>query len=371
MRTGTYRPGMRRIETFELAEWVTKYTDKIQHDLTNSSIQTPTLSEMGIRPDYDGFQAARPSLRGVLNRTLAKTFNVPEDEILVTCGGSEALFLAIVSTIQRGDDVVATVPNYAPIFKIPGLIGARVRFVESRFEDEFLPDIQRLQEALSSETKLLILTNSNNPSGRKLNGKMLEEIMNLAGETTVVVDEAFREFGFEDAPPVAATLSDNCLSLGTMSKFYGLGDLRIGWIMGNRSLIERARKLKYWTTIDNSVYAEMVASKVLEEGDSFVDRAHRFYAENVRIVEDWISSRDDLEWVKPDGGLVCFPKFKIPLGSIELARRLVVEHSVAIGPGTYFNMEGHFRLCFTRSSGNVREALNALGRGLDAITTRP
>jgi aspartate/methionine/tyrosine aminotransferase len=362
---------MAKIETFELAEWVVKHADRVKHDLNSSAIHTPNLSEMGMRIDYDAFQAARASLRGLLNQTLAKTFNIPEDEILVTCGGSEALFLAIASMLRPGDNVVVTLPNYAPIFKIPRIVGARVRFVESRFEDGFLPDIPRLKEALSSRAKLLIVTNSNNPSGRKLNRKMLDEVLNLSSETTVVVDEAFREFGFENAAPIAATLSGNCLSLGTMSKFYGLGDLRIGWIMGNRNLLERARKLKYWITIENSIYSEMVASKVLEERDSFVERARRLYNENVRIVEDWISSRDDLEWMKPDGGLVCFPKFKLPLSSIELARRLAEEHSVAIGPGAYFNLEQHFRLCFTRGPANVREALNALGRGLDAIRTRP
>ena len=192
----------------------------------------------------------------------------------------------------------------------------------------------------------------------------------MAGDRPVIVDEAFREFGFEHAPPVGATLRENCISLGTMSKFYGVEDFRIGWIIGEKEFIAKAKKLKNWTTIENSIFSEMMASKVLQQHEEFVKRARRFYQENIRVVEEWIRSRDELEWSKPDCGLISFPKFKIPIGSVELAKRLAEDYHVAIGPGAFFNFEGHFRLCFTRSREEVQEALAALGRGLDDVKRR-
>jgi aspartate/methionine/tyrosine aminotransferase len=359
-----------QIGTFDLAEWVTGYSDIIKHNLTNSSIKTPLLSEMGVRVDYDVFQRNRPSLKGTLKRTLGELFRVPEHDILVTCSGSEALFLAIGSTVKAGDEVIVTTPNYAPTYEVPRLIGAQVTFVPSRFEDGFQPDMGKLGELLSKRTKLIVLTNSNNPSGRMIDRKNLEEILELAGDTPVIVDEAFREFGFENAPPVGATVRENCLSLGTMSKFYGVEDLRIGWVIGKREFIEKAKKLKNWTTIENSIFSETMASKVLQQHEEFVRRARRFYQENVRVVEEWIRTRDELEWNKPDCGLISFPKFKIPIGSVELAKRLAEDYHVAIGPGAFFNYEGHFRLCFTRSREEVQEALAALGRGLDDLKGR-
>jgi aspartate/methionine/tyrosine aminotransferase len=356
-----------RIEAFDLADWVIDYASGVQHNLTNSSIKTPLLSEMGIRVDYDEFQRKRHSFRGALKRTIAHTYDVPEDSVLVTCSGSEAIFLVVGSTIQTGDEVIVTTPSYAPTYQVPHLFGARVKYVHSHLEDGFQPDVTKLSEAISSSTKLLVLTNSNNPSGCMINGKMLQEILEIAGDSNVIVDEAFREFGFKNAPPIGAALRENCLSLGTMSKFYGVEDLRIGWIIAKKELIERAGKLKNWVTIENSVFSEMIASIVLEARERFVGRARGFYDENVALVEQWIRTRSELEWVKPNAGLICFPRFNMPISSVELGRQLVEEHGVAIGPGAFFNAEGHFRLCFTRTREEVREALAALGRGLDSI----
>jgi len=358
---------IQHIGTFDLAEWVLGHTGSIKHNLTNSSIKTPLLSEMGIRVDYDKFQQDRPSLKGRLKRTLGGLLQVPEKDILISCSGSEALFLAIGSIIRTGDEVIVTTPNYAPTYEIPRLLGARVSFVPSRFEEGFQPDVEKLSELYTKQTKLIVMTNSNNPSGRMIDPKKLEEILELAGDTPVIVDEAFREFGFEKAPAVGATIRENCISLGTMSKFYGGEDLRIGWIIGKNEFIERSRKLKNWTTIENSIFSEMLASKVLEQHEEFVKRARRFYQENSKVVEEWIHSRGELEWKKPDCGLICFPRFNLPIGSVELAKKLVEESHVAVGPGAFFNCEGHFRLCFTREKEEVQESLEALGRGLDTI----
>lgn len=146
------------------------------------------------------------------------------------------------SSIKAGDEVIVTTPNYAPTFQIPRLFGANVRQIPSIMEDGFQPNVAQLSEAISPKTKLLILTNSNNPTGCMINKKLLQEILGLAQDSKIIVDEAFREFGFENAPPIAATLQDNCLSLSTMSKFYGLEDLRIGSIIARKEMIELAKE---------------------------------------------------------------------------------------------------------------------------------
>jgi aspartate/methionine/tyrosine aminotransferase len=356
------------IESFDLAEWVTHYTGRIKHNLTNSSIKPPFLKDMGITVDYDEFQRNRNSCKGKFKATLAETFDVPESNVLVTCSGSEALFLAMGSLLKPGDEAIVTTPNYAPLFQIPKLLRADVNFVASKFEDKLQPNIASLRSAVTSRTRLIIITNPNNPSGCAMKRELLDEVVSLGRESVVIVDEAFREFGFQSAPPVAATLSNNCLSLGTMSKFYGAEDLRIGWIIGNEKFIERARKLKNWITIDNSIFSEMLADRIFEKHSTFVKRAKEFYEENVKLVEDWMRTRNDLSWVKPDCGLICFPKFNLPIGSVELAKRLAIEHGVAVGPGAFFNYEGHFRLCFTRSREELSDALTALGNGLDSVT---
>jgi aspartate/methionine/tyrosine aminotransferase len=356
-----------QIESFDLYDWVTRYSGRIKHNLTSSSIKSPLLKEMGISVDYDEFQRNRSSYKGSFRSVLANAFDVREINVLVTCSGSEALFLAIGSTIGPGDEVVVTTPNYAPTFQIPKLLGGNVKLVRSKFEERFQPEIDSLRAAVSSKTRLVMLTNSNNPSGCMISANLLKEIFEDAGDAVVVVDEAFREYGFQKAPPIAATLSNNCLSVGTMSKFYGAEDLRIGWMIGNEQLIERAKRLKDWVTMENSAFSEMLACKIFEERAKFVDRAREFYDGNIVLVENWMRNRKELSWVKPDCGLICFPKYNLPIGSVELAQNLALENHVAVGPGAFFNYEGYFRLCFTQTHKEVSEALTALGNGLDSI----
>jgi aspartate/methionine/tyrosine aminotransferase len=322
---------------------------------------------MGIQVDYEDFQRKKQSLKGALRRTIAETYDVSESNVLATCSGSEALFLAIGSTIKMGDKVLVTTPNYPPTFKLPKLFGAAVKLIPSRMKDGFQPDVRKLSETHGSRTKAVVLTNPNNPAGCKIRQEALVEILESARRSKVIVDEAFREFGFENATPIAATLGENAISLGTMSKFYGLEDLRIGWIIAKKEIVDRAKKLKDWVTIDNSVFSEMLACKVLEGRESFVKRAREFYDRNVELVQRWIGTRRDLEWIKPDAGLICFPKYNLPVTSLELAKKLSAEYGVAVSPGSYFNRDHHFRLCFTRTHGELEEALQALGHGLDLV----
>jgi aspartate/methionine/tyrosine aminotransferase len=303
----------------------------------------------------------------VLKRTIAETYDVPEDNVLVTSSGSEALFLAIGSSIKMGDQVLVSTPNYPPTFQVPSLFGGVVRLIFSRMKNGFQPDLQELDDSLAYRTKVVVLTNSNNPAGCMIPHHALQEILESARHSKVIVDEAFREFGLENATPIAATLGDNAISLGTMSKFYGLGDLRIGWIIARKETVERARKLKDWVTLDNSVFSETLACRILQEHERFVKRAREFYTKNIELVQKWIATRHELKWIKPDGGLICFPRYNIPMTSLELGRKLAEEHGVAVSPGSFFNRDRHFRLCFTRSQEELEEALEALGRGLDSI----
>lgn len=358
------------IPAFDLADWVIGHTDRIAHNLTNSSIKSPSLSEMGIEVDYQEFQQKRAHLKGAFKRVLAETYDVPESNVLVTCSGSEALYLAVGSTIKPNADVIVPTPNYPPTFQIPRLFNANIKILPTRMEKTFHPDLQELGQLISPRTGLLILSNPNNPTGCSMDKQSMEGVLELAKGFPVVVDEAFRNFGFENAPPLAATLSDNAISLGTMSKFYGLEDLRIGWIIANKATVERAARLKNWVTIENSRFSEMIACKAIENLDRFTKRARKFRDQNLKAVEDWIKKRPDMEWVKPNSGLICFPKYKFKMTSKELGVGLVDKHGVAVSPGTFFGQEGHFRLCFTRTLQEVRAALIALENGLKSIAER-
>ena len=131
------------------------------------------------------------------------------------------------------------------------MFGARVIGVSTGYGDGFRLNVNSVLNAISKNTKLVILTNSNNPTGLKISGKDLEEIVRFASnkEVLVFVDETFREFA--DGPaPMARSFGDNVIVAGSMTKYDGLGDIRVGWLIAEKKIMERVRALNKWVSIE-------------------------------------------------------------------------------------------------------------------------
>ena len=148
--------------------------------------------------------------------------------------------------------------------------------------------------------------------------------------------------------------------MGTMSKFYGVEDIRIGWVLAEADVIKRLRQLKTWITSTNSHFGEYVAKQVLENHQWFVERARRFRDRNLELVRDFMRKCESLRWIEPDGSLFCFPKILSEESSIGFCERLLKKTGVLLDPGIYFEKEGYLRLCFTRNPEAVKKGLGAL-----------
>ncbi len=366
---GAKASGFPALPHFELADWIRKYQGRTHYSFGTSGIEPPDLEEAGIDLDVQGFYRRYPTGKVGLEETLAEIFGVDEDGVLVTSSSSEAIYLVHKALLEAGKEVIVPVPNYPAELKVPQVAGAVLKPMRLRFEEGWKLDLDRVEGIVSSKTGMISITNSENPTGMQVSKHNLEVLLQLAGDAHawLLADEAFREFGFERAAPPAATLGERAISLGTMSKFYGVDDIRIGWILGGKEVVKLAGELKTWTTGGvNSRFAEYVAKQVLENHRWFVERARRYHQDNLEATRRFMKGCRALSWVEPDGCIFGFPKIVDGSPSVEFCRKLVEEHGILLDPGRYFDCEGYLRLCFTQNPERVRAGLEELSRVLSS-----
>jgi aspartate/methionine/tyrosine aminotransferase len=188
----------------------------------------------------------------------------------------------------------------------------------------------------------------------------------------LIFDETYRQLAFGDPLPAAASLSEFAISITSMSKCYGLPGIRIGWLAcRSREIHDGVLAVREQVTITNSALSEAIASRVLDQKTTFLSRARAHVGRNLTIATAWLDGRDDLEWVKPQGGVVAAPRLRegCVADPEALYRVLATEHQVFVVPGRCFDMDNRFfRLGFGATAEELSEGLRRVGLALDAAT---
>ncbi|KPK20778.1 MAG: hypothetical protein AMK69_23330, partial [Nitrospira bacterium SG8_3] len=185
--------------------------------------------------------------------------------------------------------------------------------------------------------------------------------------THVLSDEVYRDFILDDAPPVMSSISPLALSTCSLSKFYGSGALRIGWLMGDSKLIKRARRMNDYLAVTASCAGETYAAQILAKRDWFVDRVREISARNYPLVKQWLDKRGDLEAVMPRYGLIVYLRIIKNIDSMKLAETLLTKYHTILSPGRFFGEEDHFRIGIGGEKDNLMGAFENLGTALDEL----
>lgn len=261
---------------------------------------------------------------------------------------------SIISTSQltKDDHLLVMRPNYATNLEIPKAIGCDITYIDLALESGFQPDISAVQRALKPNTKIVSITAPHNPTGTAISRETLDQFVALAKQSgcLLLVDETYRDISYTNPLPIAATLGDHVISVSSLSKSYGLPGIRIGWLITqNSKLQETFLAAKEQISISGSVFDEWVAKQALDRRDEILPSTNAEMRKHLAIVEAWIEKEDLLEWVRPEGGVVCFPHMKKePIGGTKaFYQRLLLEHGTYVGPGRWFEMpDTFFRLGF-------------------------
>lgn len=321
--------------------------DTIRFNLSESSMRDRQLSELGLRLDnlllMYGVHRGAPGLRALV----AKNAGVEDADVLTTAGAAGALFIIATTLLEKGDHLVVVRPNYATNIETPRAIGCAIDYVDLKFEEGFRLDVDKLEALIRPATKLISVTTPHNPTGVSLKQADLKRLIAIAEARGIhlLVDETYREMSFVPKLPVAASLSPRAISVASMSKSYGIPGIRVGWIINSDAkLMERFLAAKEQIGICGSIIDEHVAEAALKQSEAWIATVERTLKEAIGTVETWLTRETRMEWVRPEGGCVCFPRIRADAGIDVDAfyRALQVDHATAVGPGHWFEQNKSF-----------------------------
>lgn len=351
--------------------------ENIDCNLSESSFTDQRLSDLGINI-HDlllvyGDHRGKPELRELI----AQEGNFTPDEVLVTSGAATGLFILATSFLDKNDHIVIAKTNYATNLETPRAIGAKVSYLNLRFEDGFNLDLKALDKLITKRTKLVSLTYPHNPTGVLINEAKLKEIVELIERkgTNLLVDETYRDMSFGEELPIAASLSDRVVSISSMSKSYGLPGIRIGWIISkNKQLMETFLAAKEQICITNSVVDEEIAYQYLLKKEQFFAPVRATIIKNFNILKEFMAHQDVLEWVEPQGGCVCFPRIKseIDVDTDKFHDILLNKYATYIGRGHWFEEDARYiRIGYSwDTSEKLEKGLNNILKAIEEAERR-
>jgi aspartate/methionine/tyrosine aminotransferase len=368
---------------FQLEVFFSRWEFAARHVLTASDAESMSLGELlALGTDEDRGAFERISLGYVptwggdeLRRAIAGTYRSlrPED-VLAFAGAQEALFW-MMQEAGPGDHVVLTVPGYQSVESLALATGADVTGLALAPEDGWALDLDRLKRALRPTTRLVAVNFPHNPSGAVADPSTFQGLVELcdARGIRLLCDEVHRGLELDPARRLtqAADLSPTAVSLNVTSKSYGLPGLRVGWLASrDRALLARLERRKHYTSISNSGPGEFLAALALRHGEAIQARNREIVRGNLPIFDAFFARWTELfDWERPQGGCICFPRYKGADGVEAFCRDLVERAGVLLAPGSLFRSRladtpaDHFRLGVGRS--NPGPALEAMQRFLE------
>ncbi len=344
-----------RFDRFDLLARVLEGQGQARYDLSSSDMPTQRLSEYGGLAD----RTLAENTDGPLREELARLFGGTADNYILTAGASEANFAVCAALLDPGDAVLVERPTYQPLEAIPKGLGAKVARVDRRHEGGFRLTAADVEAAVPDGLRLLVLSNLNNPTGVALDASEARAIADLAAVRGfyVLVDEIFRELAFDHPTPTIGGVNDHTIVTSSVSKFYGAGGLRIGWIRAAPSVRARVRGVLDYLSANPAGPSEAIALALLKDRAKTATRNRRLVEEGRRIAREWASA-SSVAWEEPVGHLM-FPR--VGGDTIRLSEVLLRDHHTFIAPGESFGLGGHFRL-------NIGKPAEVLREGLERVT---
>lgn len=285
-----------------------------------------------------------------------------DDDVLVYTGAEEAIFGFANAVLEAGDHVVVQTPCYQSLIEVARAVGCEVSPWRAREDRGWAPDLDELEKLVRPGTRAVIVNLPHNPTGYLMPRADFDRLVDIvrAGGGILFCDEVYRYLEHDPAQrlPAACDVYENAVSLGVMSKSFGLAGLRIGWIATrNHALREAMAGFKDYTTICNSAPSEFLATLALRHRDAIVARNLDIVERNLALLDRFFERWNGVvSWVRPTAGAIAFPRFDGAGGVETLCRDLIAKKGVLIAPGSNFGGDDrHFRIGFGRE--NMAEAL--------------
>jgi aspartate/methionine/tyrosine aminotransferase len=365
-----------KIPNFKLEHYFAQWEFVAPYLLSSSDLETCRLDELLTMADPESLDLwnnlrlgyTEPQGHPLLRAEIAALYTgVTADDILVFSGAQEAIFAFMNVAVNPGDHVIVTWPGHQSLFEVARAIGAEVSPLPLPHDEGWLLNLDSLQKLITPRTRGVVVNFPHSPTGALPDRATFDGLVDICARYGLYLfsDEVYRfmEMNEADRLPAAAEIYTSGVSLGVMSKSFGLAGLRIGWLaLHDQALRRRIWSFKDYLTICNSGPSELLALMALRARKKILDRNRQIIVQNLihldRFFADWAGV---FEWVRPRGGSIGFPRLIGEEPIEQFAARLVTEEGVMILPGSVFEHAGnHFRIGMGRAS--LPEALCRLER---------
>jgi aspartate/methionine/tyrosine aminotransferase len=380
-----------KLEPFALERWMTQHEMQVTYDIAESGILPLRLADLlaweeaaneQARSTLDalldlplGYSEARgtEALRSAIAATYA---GCSAEHVLVTTGAIEANYLLFNVLLNAGDHVIAPFPAYQQLYSVPRAIGCEVSLWEVGPSTGYRYDVDLLEQLVRPTTRLIVVNTPHNPTGAMLSPAELCRVYAIAesARASVLGDEAYRWLTVPNGAPFARPMFEHGplgISVGTVSKPFGLPGLRIGWIAAPAPLVAACWGARDYVSLSPGKLNDAIAQLAFKHRQKIIERNSAIIAANLVAAEAWVARHADiLTWTPPRGGLLALLRYNLPMESRELAHLLATEYGVMLAPGSVFGLEHHLRIGIGQDPPVFRAGLAAATRCFDRLVAQ-
>ncbi len=370
-----------RIDTFQMERTQCLFENEVKWNLSESGVSPLTVEELlegdDGRAEFLATALKYPESNGsrLLRERIALFYpGASAENVLVTTGTSEANYTTLWGLLEKSDGAAVMLPSYLQAWGLARAYAGQAkayRLVEKRrgLGKRWTLDVDSLRRAVGKRTRVIMVTNPNNPTGAVLSAEEMDEIVAAARRVGawIVSDEVYRgaEVGPDDAPPSPTFWGryERVIVTAGLSKAFGLPGLRIGWIVAPPAQAARLWSYQDYTTLTPSMLSDRLARAAMEprRRDAILARTRSILRRQLPEIEAWVRRPDHegtLEWIAPAAGAIALIKYRLPIGSVAFFDRLRTEKSVLITPGGHFGVGKYIRVGYGYDLGKVRQGLS-------------
>ena len=368
-----------KFEEFELERNQSLFEHEVDYNLSESGLHPLPLKSILTEDEQQelleteliyGYTTGTPMLR----EKIADLYTGADfDNVLATSGSAEANFVAVMTLLEPGDELIYMVPNYLQIRGIARSFGITVKELPLREELGWQWDMKELESMISSKTKMIGVCHPNNPTGSIVSKENMGKIIDIASRNDcwILSDEVYRgaELNGIESPSFYGNYEKTIVNAG-LSKAYRLPGLRIGWTVGPKDYIKKAWAFHDYTSISIAYHSDWVASRILDtkRRKQILDGTKQHLNQNMNTLVEWIDTCDGkLSLSPPQAGAIAFVRIKMDIPSQDLTYHIRDNFSVLLTAGKWFGLEGFLRFGYGPPNEYLLEALDRIGQSLETV----
>ena len=310
-----------------------------------------------------------PELLELIAKKVEKVNNItadPDENIIVTNGGSGALTLAYASIFNPGDELILCSPNFVSFFYLGAFFG--VKIIEVERNHDFSPNIEKIRSAITKRTKAILMNSPNNPTGYALTNDELKSIANIVKENDLylISDEVYENYVYDDvihiSPASLEGMSERTITVNAMSKLFSATGIRLGYVIANKNILNLMETYTTYTVAGTNHAAQYGFIEALKMNMSFFNDILKSFNERRLLAYTRLNEMGfDVE--KPRGAFYIMPSVKpFNLTGQEFSEKIIKEKGVAIVPGNIFGAYSNdrLRISYATEIEKLKEGLNRI-----------